>query len=85
MMVVRCDVCGEAVEPQHSDDVFAEMTIEGTDEFSKEEIKEAMIEALRASGRPEDYSAAEAIEENGMLKGHKRHIDELSVVEDVDP
>ncbi len=75
----RCDVCGEPVDMRDEGDELVIMENAGDGEFDDEAIAQAMARALRRSGKPEDYSAAKAYEEDGGFMAHEECYQKTSI------
>ena len=75
----RCDVCGKPIDMEHAEDELVIMENDDEHGFSEEEIAQAMADALRRTGRPEDYSAAKAYEEDGGFMAHEECYQKTSI------
>lgn len=77
----RCGVCGRPIDPEEErvgsiDPTDVEDDLEGV---SDKDLIDAVVRALRGSRKPKDHTAANEIEENGVLNGHSSCIDGLSL------
>lgn len=83
MQLDRCDICGDTVDPSDGDHmtVIEDPHVDSIDAegITQEEVAEAMAEALRHTGEPEDYSAAEAYEKKGGLVAHQDCFQKTSI------
>lgn len=75
----RCDVCGKPIDMEHEQDNLYIMSTEETE--APEKMAEAMADALRRCGRPEDHAVADAFEEENGFKAHSRCYEDTSIPE----
>lgn len=78
----RCDICGKPIDMRDAGDELATMEFNEPDDdrFSADDIRDAMVRALRGgSPTPADHMLADAIEESGTYVAHQRCVDESSI------